>query len=227
MLRWSTFIFLTVILAVVVICIICSPFLTNHWYILYHRISKLPGRIGEFMQHRYRLRNMSTTHPPRRVGLQLPGSANARRLLPWVVGLHRGTVDNALSIPDVLGCYCIRYLLILCKIVDSHAIQIHCTDAIIAWGISTFFTTKDVIIPVRSSKTKSVCFGLNSTSALLIQWLISCIQRFSRWPIALNLCLADGVCLLAAPPTLQEEWVSAAKWFYEFAAKPEIAQLKP
>ena len=35
-------------------------------------------------------------------------------------------------------------------------------------------------IPDKSSNTKSVCFGLFSTSAFDTQWLTSCIQRFSR-----------------------------------------------
>ena len=44
--------------------------------------------------------------------------------------LHHGAVDSAPDISDLPRYHCIRYLAIG-KIVDSHAIQIHCSDAVI------------------------------------------------------------------------------------------------
>ena len=56
---------------------------------------------------------------------------------------HHGTVDSAPDISDMLRRHCIRYLTIY-KIVDSHAIQIHCSDAVIVGGVATTLALKDV-----------------------------------------------------------------------------------
>ena len=59
------------------------------------------------------------------------------RLLPLAypiartVGLHCGAVDNVPDISDMLRYHRIRYLAIHCKIVDSHSIQIHRSNAVI------------------------------------------------------------------------------------------------
>lgn len=60
------------------------------------------------------------------------------------MGSHHGVVDGTPNISDMLGCCCIRYLAIY-EIVDSHAIQIHSSYAVIVRTIPTGFAAEDVL----------------------------------------------------------------------------------
>ena len=104
--------------------------------------------------------------------------------------LHRGTVDNAPDISDMLRYHCIRYLTI-CKIVDSHAIQIHCPNAIIIGSIATALALKDMqmlvtigLLGVSADWTGLACItgihvnnGTFVKSSLVLQLLLKVIER--------------------------------------------------
>ena len=59
------------------------------------------------------------------------------------VGLHRGMVDNTPDISDMPRYHCNRYLTVR-KMVDSPAIQIHCSDAVIIGSITTAPAPEDM-----------------------------------------------------------------------------------
>lgn len=66
------------------------------------------------------------------------------------MGSHHGTVDNAPYDKDLLCRNCIRYLTIF-EIVDSHAVQIHSSNAVIVRIIATVLTSKQVYLFVAVS----------------------------------------------------------------------------
>ena len=66
------------------------------------------------------------------------------------MGSHHGTVDTAPYGKDLLCRNCIRYLAIF-KIVDSHAVQIHSSNAVIVRLITTVLASEQMYLLVAVS----------------------------------------------------------------------------
>ena len=107
------------------------------------------------------------------------------------MGLHCGAVDNVPDISDMLRSHRIRYLAIHCKIVDSHSIQIHRSNAVIIGRITAGLAAEDMFLLVtvglfRVTANRTgltyitrvhVDYGTLVECSLVLQFLLKVVKR--------------------------------------------------
>ena len=119
------------------------------------------------------------------------------------MGSHHGTIDTAPYDKDLLCRNCIRYLTIF-KIVDSHAVQIHSSNAVIVRLIATVFTSKQMHLAANlqssSHRPRAVSFRLQNRKDSIYEntkFFRPCIGHPSDYDLMINIIsIAVGVLQL-------------------------------